>query len=129
VTAARSGSRLLVALVAGAAACLGGEVDRTVGLPCEFDVECAAGLVCHYDRCRSPCAVDADCSGDGGRCVLGSAGTEARVCTLPVEQACGAHGCPDLLSCGPDDVCRERCVADTDCAGGRRCREQVCVEP
>lgn len=107
--------------------CLGGDVERTIGIPCEFSVECAPGLVCHYDRCRVTCLHDADCDA-GAACIRGSDGSDQRICTIPVEQGCREHECPTLLSCGSDEICRERCVVDQDCAGDRRCDNQVCIE-
>jgi hypothetical protein len=79
----------------GYACYLGGCLDR-----CEDDDDCAAGYVCHAERC--------DYTG--------------KPCTEATEaEDCSGYVCED-------DLCLERCADDNDCASGYECHLDRCSE-
>ena len=117
-----------VMLLAAAAGCLGGDLDRTVGFVCHAAVECDDELSCQYDRCRLPCERDADCP-EGRVCIASLDDRINRVCTLPIDHGCVDHeDCRAPRRCGPDGICRETCDVAADCLGDRRCTEGTCLE-
>jgi alpha-tubulin suppressor-like RCC1 family protein len=125
---ARSSLLSLLALALGSCA-----PALSVGAPCALSSECPDPLVCLLGRCRSECANNRDCDGDGDLCLLDAA-TGARACRTPAELTCAAGG----SECGSGLVCLAgRCAApceDTSDCIGTVCATLpmvggVCVEP
>lgn len=102
---------------------------------CGSQFDCAGGNVCIGTACRKYCNVDADCSGEGGLCIVqltfGSPPTDipgAKVCTRSCEpEKPTANGCPPsenachIYQYDPDGTPNsgdEELLTDCDPAGG-----------
>lgn len=88
------------------------------GASCARDSECASGLVCALDACRSACRESRDCR-VGERCLVEPA-TGLGVCSVESVDDCTTHGCPEGLVCASG-----RCV--NACGSVVRCPDGVCV--
>ena len=66
-----------------------------MGATCSWSDDCAEPYVCLYERCRSECIDDGDCS-DGHACVAVEE-SELRVCTVGGEGEGGDDPCPEPL--------------------------------
>lgn len=105
---------------------------------CNAASDCASGEVCHEGQCRAvpamagACWTTAQCTGglvceDTKSCPCGATGCEAAPGLCGVAGAC----CASDGECGPNGRCvagscrpkpqGNRCLLDTDCAGGARC--------
>lgn len=113
-------------LAVGGGGCHEGELGRGLGAACDEDTTCREPYVCDYGRCRSSCAIDADCP--GGACVRSATEATAWVCTVPSEGGCKASGCPKGLVCGVDDLCRTGCDANHPCTGVKLCVAATCFD-
>jgi len=92
------------------------------------EVPCVAGFVCGDDGvCRhqnaAGCGEDADCAGDGARCVSG-------LCTAPADLCFDQVQCPGGDAC-VDGKCFATCVDDATCPDGFACDvpRGVCTVP
>lgn len=123
----RAASGLAMALLAW---CVGCESRLVLGAGCTATSECAAPLVCRFERCRTECTTARDCP--LGTVCIEEAGLGA--CRLPAESACASEAdCPGALICALG-ACRNRCVTVDDCAAGSACVPDplagtVCVDP
>ncbi len=101
---------------------------RALADGCVVNSECAAGLVCTFQRCHEECATSRDCPSDA-RCVESDEGT--KVCQLEVEKSCEKTAdCEKPLACGEDGQCRNDCSGGVSCLGEQVCSiDAVCAEP
>ncbi len=83
---------------------------------CNFNDECAPGLLCAARQCRAECRTDRDCT-NTWRCR--SAGQqEKRVCYEPGHLSVGCvhnSDCDSPFVCGPTRECIYQCRTDYDC--------------
>lgn len=94
---------------------------------CIVNSDCAAPLVCAFQRCHAECVTTRDCDGTL-RCV--GAHEQSRVCQLDEESQCKSSAdCVPGLVCGQDGACRDQCAADSECIGDQVCTRGVCAEP
>lgn len=94
---------------------------------CLVNSDCAAPLVCAFQRCHAECVTTRDCDGTL-RCV--GAKEAARVCQLEDESKCQTSAdCAPTFVCGSDGSCRDRCTTDAECIGEQVCTAGVCAEP
>ncbi len=123
----RAPLRALFAVLFALLACTS---ERLQDNQCEFDADCASGLVCAGRVCRPPCRTDADCTAPA-RC--GEADRPGvRACVLPPA---GATGCARDSDCATGEaclrgVCRPQCVTDYDCQvvnPASRCTAGTCT--
>ncbi|MFO0609192.1 MAG: hypothetical protein U0324_38870 [Polyangiales bacterium] len=89
--------------------------DRVPDGQCEFNADCANGLVCANRYCRAPCRSDADCAA-GARCVAGDNPGATACVPLPA----GTPACQRDSDCAPgqacfDGLCRPQCQTSYDC--------------
>jgi cysteine-rich repeat protein len=132
---------------AGTTGCRAVVVAGTVDSTCDTDTACGAGLTCvtatnsEIGMCVQFCATDAQCGGNGARCVLdlvtsSGAPLNVSVCTNACD-VLNQLGCPAELSCIPfsdDDgdvtQCEEMdatkidgqtCTNDHECLPGSGC--------
>lgn len=94
---------------------------------CLVNSDCAAPLVCAFQRCHVECVTTRDCDGTL-RCV--GAHEPSRVCQLEEETTCKTSAdCAPGLLCAGDGACRDHCAADSECIGDQVCTRGVCAEP
>ena len=94
---------------------------------CLVNSDCAAPLVCAFQRCHVECVTTRDCDGSL-RCI--GAHEPSRVCQLEVEAKCQTSAdCAASLVCGSDGSCRDYCQGDDECVGSQVCTKGVCAEP
>jgi hypothetical protein len=94
---------------------------------CLVNSDCAAPLVCAFQRCHVECVTTRDCDGSL-RCV--GAHEASRVCQLEVESQCKTSAdCVAGFVCGSDGACRDFCQSDGECVGSQVCTKGVCAEP
>ncbi|RYZ02775.1 MAG: hypothetical protein EOO73_30390 [Myxococcales bacterium] len=94
---------------------------------CLVNSDCAAPLVCAFERCHAECVTTRDCDGTL-RCV--GASEPARVCQLEEEGKCKTSAdCATGFVCSSDGACREPCASDRECVGEQVCTAGVCAEP
>ena len=75
---------------------------------CLVNSDCAAPLVCAFQRCHVECVTTRDCDGTL-RCV--GAHEESRVCQLEQEATCKTSAdCVKGFVCGSDGACRDCCA-------------------
>lgn len=118
-------------LLLSAAACSSDKkAPPAAGAPsdgCLVNSDCAAPLVCAFQRCHVECVTTRDCDGTL-RCV--GAQEASRVCQLEVEATCKTTAdCPPGLVCGSDGECRDHCLDDGECIGEQVCQKGACAEP
>lgn len=94
---------------------------------CLVNSDCAAPLVCAFQRCHAECVTTRDCDGTL-RCV--GAREISRVCQLDEEATCQTTAdCAPSFVCSSDGACRDRCASDAECIGEQVCTAGVCAEP
>jgi hypothetical protein len=94
---------------------------------CLVNSDCAAPLVCAFERCHVECVTTRDCDGKL-RCV--GAHEQERVCQLEDDATCVTTAdCAQGLVCSGDGACRDTCASDRECGGGQVCTKGVCAEP
>ena len=94
---------------------------------CLINSDCAAPLVCAFQRCHNACESTRDCPA-GLRCV-GSDGP-LHVCQLEEERSCLYNSeCPEGQKCGTDAECRDQCQGEADCLKDQLCVSGTCAEP
>jgi hypothetical protein len=129
-----------VAMAGDAAA---GETPAS-GLPCTYNHDCAAPLVCQNGVCEVECIQDRDCAAGyvciQNRCWLSGTGpgidaaappVDAPVvggdATVPLGGGCRTTGdCVPPLQC-KGGACEPQCTVSIDCPGGDVCIANVCV--
>jgi hypothetical protein len=93
---------------------------------CLVNSDCAAPLVCAFQRCHVECVTTKDCDGTL-RCV--GAHEPERVCQLEQDSTCKTSAdCTTGLVCSQDAACRDVCASDGDCVGEQSCTKGVCAE-
>jgi hypothetical protein len=85
------------------------------GAQCTFNADCASGLICAANYCRTACGPNGTCPA-GMRCEP-VAGTALTVCAATTEEPRCAYAsdCPAPLVCNRDGRCRPECREDYDC--------------
>lgn len=95
------------------------ETER--GTACCADVDCAAGEVCHDNRCEPPAA-------DAGTDDAGTPGDGGGEVPIPEPQCRRNADCPGAYHLCIDGVCKLPCRTDAECAAGCRCIDGFCTE-
>jgi hypothetical protein len=94
---------------------------------CTINSDCAAPLVCAFQRCHTACNSSRDCDA-GQRCVASD--RPFHVCQLNDESNCKTNSnCPQGQICGVDSQCRDACVTTRDCIKGQVCVTATCADP
>jgi hypothetical protein len=135
----------------GETVCRDVETSGTEDARCIDDVDCAAGFTCStlaagIRICERFCNTDANCRGDGARCVLDLDNDVGPPNLKVCSNACDPiddEGCPSGLGCYAFDggnadfsSCEvagvglpfERCTETTDCGPGSICDNGTCFE-
>lgn len=93
---------------------------------CLVNSDCAAPLMCVFERCHVECVTTKDCDGTQ-RCV--GALEPERVCQLEQESTCKTSAdCAGGFVCSQDGACRDVCASDAECVGEQSCTKGVCAE-
>ncbi len=112
------------------AGCVNSKPPAQLSEGCLLNTDCAAPLVCAFQRCHQQCTEDRDCQkAPYIRCVRSDEGT-FKVCLLPEDYGparCVRNSdCPVDLICMADGVCRVACVTDRDCTSDTLCVNGGC---
>ncbi|HVU03789.1 MAG TPA: dickkopf-related protein, partial [Polyangiaceae bacterium] len=111
--------------VAGFAGCSSDEhATRGLASGCTINTDCAAPLVCAFQRCHQQCTSTRDCSG-GLTCVTSNG---AGVCQFEDESTCARDA-----DCGSGQVCaggacRAGCRDSSACLASQDCVDGVCED-